>query len=130
MADVNDSQRYRLRLEEGDQIIYEQIFSECPNVAAIVRAANPATAPPPVDGHLTGLREAALGILREATGEILSGANIWQQLAARGFAVDNSRHAGRALHAAFINCPEVERVGTAQYRYREELAETLDMKGG
>ena len=110
------SELYRLRPEIGSRGIYEQEFDECPDVATIVRAANPPRIEPPADGHLVGLREAATTVLRDA-GEPLTAAQIWQRLATTGFPVDNKRHAGRALHAAFINCPQVERVGTAKYEY-------------
>ena len=108
---------YRLRLESGEGlIVYEQDFEECPDVGAIVRAANPPSFEPSANGQLAGLREAAATVLQDA-GEAMTAAQIWQQLATKGFPVDNKRHAGRALHAAFINCPEVERVGVAKYEY-------------
>lgn len=112
------SENYRLRLVDStDRVLYQQDFDECPNVPAIARAANPPSfMEQPADGHLSGLREAALGVLRDA-GEPLTAAQLWQQLATKGFPVDNKRHAGRALHAAFINCPNVERVGVAKYEY-------------
>lgn len=64
------------------------------------------------------LRDAAVLVIKERAGRPITFREIVQVLAAHGYPGVERGHPGRALHAALIGVPDVEKVASGTYRWR------------